>query len=463
MNLIDAFRIVYSELQPDFFNMNKEIIDILATSVANLATTAYIANKPERPGNMYITLLGSPRSGKTTALRILTAILDSGKIAEIPNGTPEAIAEALEDKKKGYLFWDEAEELLKKAKTYMDIFPNLLNKMYYCDTITMARRTTKSVKIQRGTYYVNVYMTALPEQWAEIEETFSGGFSRRTLTLYTAGEIPLFRETIVEDDSRAMDVMVSIAYTIMALSNVKIKAKVRGLSVLADRVEKEIVEHEKMSMVEEYLYKIALGKAIAESIEVLDYSEATVDKVIERFINNLRRSRYLDDYSTISIDDLDDYSNTTSITTAGSSNSSIILEHTNGNINFIPINLNVFLKRSESVELYDMIQKSAINELMIADRRMYRIISRIQQYAKRKPIMPRREFIREVLKMRNASQYTSVLRYLLDAEYIRTISYKRRSYIVLNPFAKMCANCKKWGECKTSPFDSCDAFDPVFE
>ena len=211
---------------------------------------------------------------------MLTILLESASIKSIMTGTPEAIVEQVEKVKHGYMFWDEAYEIYKKSRSYLDTLPYLLNRMYYRDEITMGRRTKKSITLERDSYHVNIYFTALPEQWSEIESAFLGGFSRRVLKVQVEGSIPYFS---LRNTEPPLETMQAIARCFKLLKYFEVHAKVDVPRELAKELDYVKLDEEIKSMVEEYTYKVTVGRAIAYALEYYDDMEETA----RQFIKNL--------------------------------------------------------------------------------------------------------------------------------------------------------------------------------
>jgi hypothetical protein len=55
-----------------------------------------------------------------------------------------------------------------------------------------------------------------------------------------------------------------------------------------------------------------------------------------------------------------------------------------------------------------------------------------------------RDFVREILGTRNASWYRPRIEALAEAEVIRIVEHMKKKIVILDPEAKICANCAKW-------------------
>jgi len=284
MNLEEAFLRYYKGTCPDATKGNENIIRILAASMACLATRAMIDMAPPRPATFFIAITGPARTAKSTLLRTLRPVTYTTPISELRGGSPEAIIRDLDERRHSFLIYDEGDQLVKLSHRYMDTLPYLLNQMYYLDPIHMGRTTRKSVYIDSESYFTNVYFAALPGQWKEVEEIFGEGFRRRVLVLHTNRRIPYFKENRI--DERAAEYLAMIQRSLRALSDVRVRARVEGLDVLAYRLSKELIPETTKSCIEEYMYKMVVGRILTSCTPVS--LELTVDEIVSELYENIR-------------------------------------------------------------------------------------------------------------------------------------------------------------------------------
>jgi hypothetical protein len=55
-----------------------------------------------------------------------------------------------------------------------------------------------------------------------------------------------------------------------------------------------------------------------------------------------------------------------------------------------------------------------------------------------------RDFVRDVLGMRDAQWYRPRVEALAEAEVIRIVEHGKKKIVILDPEAKICGNCARW-------------------
>jgi hypothetical protein len=423
-------------LYPKVFKKNPMAFLIAGMSLLTLAHRAYVLRSRPMPCNFFIGLIGKPASGKGRVIDcIRLAIQDSPMIDEIPTGSAEAIELGVEERKYGYLIWDEIGELAEKSGEYLRRVKYLINKMYYLDRITRYKVTKRSVDIPANSYYVNVIFSGLEEDWAEVENTFLGGFERRFIKVKMDRAVSLFED---EEPSKEAwkhcywirEYLRNHAHEIWFIKPVKLSQLKNVVSTLDEKY---------WTAAEEYSYKIAAALLLNESMGVI----GTVNGVEVKSIHS--------DDAPLEVSDAGVYA---------------MLHSTNGKHQETAVNfLSWSLKR-----LFDINQ--------IADKRVAKILSVIEERLKDpsdKGYMKKKEFVREFLKSTNSLYYKPIVELLEEAGVIKIIdggAFGIRGQIVIyNHDARICANCKHSRECASqnggkvpiNTAESCARFERIDE
>ena len=177
---MEAWLSFLEEVSPDVVREHLNECKILGAMMINTLTKARTNILPIKYGNMMILLTGPPGSAKSWLTDIIGTLLP-----KIASGTPEFVAQEIAEKRWGLVSVNEGGEIVRNANRqgYMDAWGYLLNKLYMLESIEMGRRKkSKSVVVERGSYYVSVLMNALPEDLAGIFNLWRG-LERRFLTL----------------------------------------------------------------------------------------------------------------------------------------------------------------------------------------------------------------------------------------------------------------------------------------
>jgi len=423
--------------RPEFCENNPSIPPIFSASAAALATRMWIQRYVPIPATFYIALIGDPRSGKTAFYHAYLRLFQGTGIGQIPVGSPPAMVRSLKEIQHGYIYYDEVSHLAKLIKAYMgDLLP-ILNRAYYLDAIEQTRTDSKkSVVVDPEEYFVHVYFAGTPKDWKGVEDQAMGGFVRRTLVLYTRGQIPFFveRELSIEEERRRAQLSNLIRATLRALTGIQTFVSLKGLSPLASRLEREMLDVEKKSMVEEYIYKILAGRLLANLVTIDlddDPDNITADIIRMRIKSNARRQGV----------GYDEY-----IIGEGSYEVRLSYDVTNDSddndakiVDYLPPN---FARTT-----YEQLIRSVRSIAGAPDEITLRNVQRIQQWLNSggSVVVSKRKFAQQILHTTNPSFYKPVLEILQDAGYIKIVDsmYKGRKvqYVILDTKAKICGNC----------------------
>jgi hypothetical protein len=260
VTFLDLFERFCELTVPKIYENNRFIVRTLGCMILNTAARVWIRKSRSLPGNMFIALLGEPRSGKSSLISCVKATILGSHIALYPRATPEALAETVNENRVGILFWDEFEEVYKKSKEYMNTFSNLINQMYYLEDVSFYRTTKPKIRLTARSYYFSALVACLPQQWKAIESAFMGGFERRWLTLNLKGKLPLFQAEA--PDEKAAEILAEISNYLKKLENKVIVVDSIDLSRYEHEIEKRVSDPLKQSVIAEYLEKILAAEIV---------------------------------------------------------------------------------------------------------------------------------------------------------------------------------------------------------
>jgi len=395
-------------LYPRIVKKNEAAFLITGMSLLTVAHRAYVLRSRPMPANFFISLIGRPASGKGRVIDCLKlAIQQSPSIEEIPTGSVEAIELGIEERKYGYLIWDEIGELVEKSAEYLRRIKYLINRMYYLDRITRYKVTKKSVDIPANSYYVNIVFAGLQEDWNEIENLFLGGFERRFIKVPMKRAVKPFE--IQEPDREGWKHCFWIWDYLRNHQAEVWFIKIPDLTDLAELVME--LEEEYWSAAEEYSYKIAAAMLINES------------RGTEGRINGVEVKQIRSDDAPFTPTDALCYQ----------------LDHNN------PPAAVSFTKEIVKVSVIP-----SLNNRGLADRAVGRLLEKIDRLRKRidfEGYITKRDFVMTVLEVTNSSNYRNVIEVLQEAGIIRVISGKPfgidSELVILDTEKRLCANCKR--------------------
>jgi hypothetical protein len=436
VTFLDLWERFFELTVPEIYKNNRFAIRVLGCQVLNTAARVWIKKAKSLPGNMLIALLGAPRSGKSSIMGCMKAAVLGSHISILPRSTPEALVEAVHKDRVGILFWDEFEEVYKKSKDYMNTFSNLINQMYYLEDISFHRTTKPKISLPMRSYYFSATIACLPQQWKAIEASFMGGFERRWLTLSIRGRLPLFY--MEEAKPEAAEILAKIALYLRGLQDKVIVVEdlyPRSYAQEVEReIEKSIRDPLKQGAAAEYFEKILAAEVVNLVLDDIIKGEVSV-----HVSNGVRRENSL--------------------------SRSIIWTH----MDYISDNMgqiwtldrdknpcDFFLVRPTDtlgqlghrlVVEYDILKNLIWNITGVRpfeDAEMAKLVEKVEVARREKVAVTMRDFVRDVLGMRDAQWYRPRVEALAEAEVIRVVEHGRKKIVILDPDAKICGNCAKW-------------------
>lgn len=407
---------------PDVYKNNRWEIRVVGAAILNTAAKVWINAAQPLPGNFFLALVGTPRSGKTGILKCVRAVLYSSGLGVIERGTPEAVLEQVKNVKFGIFLWDEVEEVLKKARSYMNTLSNKLNDMYYLNTVTFMRTSKSPIILEEGDYYLSVMFAGLPQQWKAIESEFLGGFERRFLTLRIKGKIPLFE--LPHPSPMAAEILVKLRKYLKCLENYYFVLDPPDLKRYAEIVEREVADELKQSVVQDYTYKLWAAEQINSALDITNITEITQ--------NN--------DHILCDVCDILDDTNVTNM---------IMIRNKKG----LKISTNTSCDHTNPIVMEHYYIRPLIRSVTgistVEEPEMAELIRRVEMFRRRNVVfLTLSNFVKEVLGTRNADWYRPRVKALEDAGYIRTVKDGRKIIVVLDPTARLCYNCTAYGDCQ---------------
>lgn len=454
MTFLDLFERFCELTVPEIYKNNRFAIRTLGCMVLNTAARVWIKKARSLPGNMFIALLGTPRTGKSSLMSCVKATIIDSHIAIYPRSTPEALAESVNKERVGILFWDEFEEVYKKSKEYMNTFSNLINQMYYLEDVSFYRTTKPKINLQARSYYFSALVACLPQQWKAIESSFMGGFERRWLTLNIKGKLPLFWNT--EPTEEAAKILAKLTAYLKELENKVIIVESVDLSKYEAEIEKRISDPLKQSVVAEYLEKIVAAEIVNSVLD--DIVQGTVTQSEEIVITPQssqtshtsqasHKTSQISRFVHVTLCDVicDNMGRFVTCDENKNSPDFFLVRHIS---DLFPLVTN-FAEHlcTEIVLKYDILNNLVWNVAgvkPVEEIEMAYLIEKINNARKEHVAVTMKDFVWNILGTRNAQWYKPRVEALIEAEVIRVIEYRNKKIVILDPYAPICGNCRKW-------------------
>jgi len=430
--------------RPAFVSNHPHVPLIFSSAAVALASHLWVDGTGAEPwpGTFYIALVGPPGSMKSAFVRSYVKVFDPNTIKELDRGSPEAVVIDLADKRHGYLRYDELSEIAERLNSYLGPLIPTLNSAYYLENISQKRtKKEKSVYIPAGDYFMHVYFCGTPQDWGIMERFAAGGFVRRTLVIPTEGEPPFFERDHKDPSVRdhIWRLRAKIKQILRVLASFEVEVVLPSYPELGKELKKLSFDIEKKIMIHEYTQKIIaariLGNLITFNINDDMSSLGTIEllKIIERNaaimgveLTTMHADR---ERAIIKI-----------IVPEGGEGPSLD--------KFLPPHYE-YLTFKQLVETIKPVTSAPTPEL---SKNLERIRNWIRSSGK--IVVSRTKFVQEIFHSNNINAYESTIEGLVKSKYIRLVDHIHKGrnvqYVVLDPKAKICANCthfRKKGEC----------------
>jgi len=431
---------------PEFCNNNPEFPLIFSSSAVALASRLAVWKGIKYlPGVFYIAVVGPVRSGKTDFVRTFLRTFGDCEIREIPTGSPQSMLYSIKEMQHGYVWYDEVKDLALKLDSYMGTLPHILNMAYYLDSLSHTRtKKEASIYIPAGSYFIHAYFTGTTSDWALIERKLGGtGFLRRTLVLHTKGIIPFYvDEGPGSGYERKRARMLALAKKgLRALSKLEVTVKITGMKSFESRLMREPISLEKMSMIEEYHYKMLAARLLA-NLTTLDLIDAGKEELSEttiwyRIKENARKY---------------------GIPFEGNPGTDLVLTYdvskplTEDTADVIKnsgeLSIDLFIPPNFALSTYNLLMQS-IKKLPSApdEESIQKTLNNIREWltAGKEPVVSMRTFLRELLSPKNPQSVESMISYLeaMGAVNVGKWVYRGREsvYVILDTKRRICGNC----------------------
>jgi len=440
------------------FSVNNPNVPLIFSAAAtSLASKLWVDGSDYWPGIFYIALIGDPGTGKTSFVEKYLLLFSGSEISMISTGSPQAMVIDIDDVKHGYIFFDELKRIVDNIDGYMAELIPILNIAYYLGEIGQTRTDKKRrTVVPAGSYFIHVYFTGLPEHWSVLERKAAGGFVRRTLVIPVGGQIPFYKKDHRDPSMRAYidSLRAKIKYILRLLSAIDITVVLPDYPHLARMLATSHIHPEKKLMIHEYSQKIIAARVVNNLItfdEFEDVMKLTVLDLVERMEQNaqkvgvdvkvIEKGRNAGVVKIIVPDvikgDKDESKNT---------------------------QIDQFLPPHFEVATFKLLMNTLTSTIKAPDPVTMKNVERIQQWLKSggEVVMSKTKFIQEILNTRNPDSYRAAIEILEEGGYIRVVDYMRKrrpaKYIILDPKARICANCAHYRDPKECPLIK-DVFD----
>jgi len=434
----------------EFARNNPGVLPVFSSAAVALATQMWVDGIDMNPATFYIALIGEPRTGKSSFLRHYFRLFRGTVIEDIPIGSPEAMLKAIDSIKHGYVWYDEVAHLAKLIDSYMGTLPTILNKAYYLDVLSQVRvDLKKSVVVPAESYFIHVYFAGTPSDWSQIERKAAGGFIRRTLVINVRGIIPFFKKRVLtpEEERERAKLYNAVREILELLTYLRVTVYLPEFPKLAELLEKEQIDNEKKSMIEEYFYKVYGARVLANLItfDINDDPQAwTVNDILSSIVNNAKKRGIKVELSTSAKPPFEVVIHVPELNDAAEDNAPLVT-------------LDDFLRTASPYTTYKMLVDTVKPYAAAPDSVTIRNVERIKQWLESggAPVVSMKKFAREILHTGSPQYYQMVLQILEEAGYIRMVEFYYRGrpakYVILDTNAKICANCVYYRDLEHCP------------
>jgi len=476
-SFIDRF-MHYSYLMfPDTYKKNEFGFLCSACLLFNQATRARLFDSLSTPCNIFLALVGKPRSGKTALRSCLNAAHVETWIQKIGKGTHRGIIDDIAEISYGIIYWDEAGQLTKAD--YLSDVEYLFNQLYDLAYIRYRTKSSGVVELSHNSYYVSALFNMLPAQWNKLKTMFTGGFTRRILPIFFKGRVPLYQPT--EFNEASVPLIIKLHDMISYLERVLLQVKPNPMPELADYLEKVIYDALEQSCIQDYTYRLSTALIGNYCIRFSHQIEDSNFNITMSGVKNgvLPLGGKIDDYNS----NHKSYQNNNNITPPHHHTTQYVPlhHHTTTTPPLFAISHGAIVCHSDVVEvsshshtkstltacriitenqfstplsgvLLKHLCSNFISFPKIDDDRSLLYIERIKHLKKKvkKPIVSKSKFFREVFHSENHRVYSGYLTTFCEEERIRIVKHRlktvTRTYVILDVKAPLCGNCDWYSE-----------------
>jgi len=274
---------------PDVTENNMDAVKLLAAQIINTCLGVYIPDFPKpKPASMYLVLVGPPRSGKGTLMKIALAFYAGVSAAmerEIGRGikivgsaTAEGLRQELATARLRKKRWEHLGPQGRVIQIWERVTPPRGSEFYssmaeildgaWDSTDLSKSRVTEGlpVKVEADSYYFSLLWDCHPERWREVLASIGGtyGSTRRLLPVPVQGELSAFGRE--EEMSRVIGILprrvAEFASMIRPLFGKSILVELPPLRQLGDEVRRLDLESDERGLVEDYTRRLLAAWAV---------------------------------------------------------------------------------------------------------------------------------------------------------------------------------------------------------
>lgn len=400
--------------------------------------------------NMYIGLVGEPGTGKTTEMELVKRLC-----VQIPHGTPEAIAEWLQQNAGGVYCVDEIGAVIKNARRagYMREWGYLLNSAYTGEDIILKRRKKdKEVYAPYGSYWFNCMFNGLEEDYAGIFNEYAA-LKRRLLPLKFSAEFPadVTVEDVVELDlmdslKKRVDEMRENIHLCLIHPDI-INSNINNNPLICDRT----VDRRIRLLVRDYIVKAVICYLIntsytdSEFCELIDAKSEEFEEVLDNFayMQNEKESRIEIIYNSNKKNSLYTYPTLPTLCIKKMENLSLLLNKEERNLKVLYIKSNRLPTLSNTLKKVLATLSNTLQHFRLAesyDPEFEKQAERVLNYIQHKSVTARRE-VSMNLKIK-AKDLEEIEKTLSIRNQLRLIKQDRGRVLYVDPSRQYCYNCK---------------------
>lgn len=266
---------------PDASKNNPLAVKILTAEIINIACNVYINDYPSpKPASMYIILIGEPKTGKGTLIKIFASLLkavddaarydDSLGIKFVISATAEGLRDELATAvktKKGWRelgpqgrvihIWERATP--PDSSQFYETMAEILEGAW--DSIDLSKsRVTEGLpkKVEAGSYFFSLVWDCHPERWNKVFRNLGGdyGTARRMLPIYMRGELPDLSKPPLDLIDELILRSREFANMVRPLQPYAVLVDLPDMSGISEVIRRSTLKREERHMIVEYLRRL---------------------------------------------------------------------------------------------------------------------------------------------------------------------------------------------------------------
>lgn len=477
------------------YKQNPWVFYALESALVSLAGGIHLIKGRDfhvEPAMHFITLTGRSGRGKNWIFGVFEDLAD-GIFRPLPFGSGQAFLEALQEEvnktmdsygiAKAYAFFDEASLLTRNINSWGGDLADFMSQLWNGGRLVWRTRSKQkpNIEIPGKSYIVSLFLATTIQRWSVLEAKLGDtGWTRRFWVLNIDAEVPYVQDEQpdIEVALKLFEMRRRIQIALRALKHYRIRVAVKNLAEtnINEKLKNLKIPELKKFSVGEYALRLMASRLVASSVEVPKLDEFKTPQEATSWIKE-RLKANLENKGVEVAETPDWLANSTGIQLEGDlrpwEDYIISAKVVGGNI--FANSPRDALHKARQLKLDELTDPLNIDMTLIfvgaslaeviqaSTEELSDIMYALEDYKEKGClVIPRREFARIILAKGRQNEYNYVIRLLHDAGVIRAVNYRGESldeieargerpsrlYIVTDPKARICANCKHFlGSC----------------